>query len=76
MPMTMILFRKMQKTKSGNDASKVNNYPFATSPNKTEKTYLQMCSYDMTVDTFRLSLNKYKLSGNKTWTWLEQFRVM
>ena len=39
MTMTMILFGKMQKTKSGNDASKVNNKPFATSPNKPEKNY-------------------------------------
>ena len=42
--MTMILFRKMQKTKSGNDASKVNKQPFATSPKKPEKNYFQMCS--------------------------------
>ena len=38
MTMTMKLFRKMQKTKSGNDASNVNKKPFATSPNKPEKT--------------------------------------
>ena len=37
MTMTMKLFRKMQKTKPGNDASKVNNKPFAPSPNKPEK---------------------------------------
>ena len=39
MTMTMKLFRKMQKTKSGNDASNVNKKPFATSPNKPEKYY-------------------------------------
>lgn len=44
MTMTMKLFRKMQKTKSGNDASKVNKQPFATSPKKPEKNYFQMCS--------------------------------
>ena len=80
MTMTMILFRKMQKTKSGNnDASKVNQLVFCHISEKARKilvvdVLMFLNLYDMTVDTFRLSLNKYKLSGTKTWTWLEHFK--